>query len=594
MHDIHFGHFIASTQHDYNLLVHYIMAEIPFRTGFSPTRWKQATNVMILKKAGLFDIEKLRTLCLFQSDYNHNNKFLGKHLMDHSVKNDYIAKEQYSVTGKKSISHALNKTLLFDITRYQKASMCLTSCDLKSCYDRIVHIPAMLASLSMGAPKEALISFFSTLQDVQYYTKTIYGVSEKTFGGMDKQFRRKPQGSGQGNGAAPQLWAVISTKMFEILHSLNLATLITMPISGTELTLVGFAYIDDSDLFSFSQTHDVDTTVKQMQEIVDNWELAAKVTGGALAPNKCWWYLIEFEWDKKNDCTYASKKIDDKYVLTTKNAKNETEILKRLQPNIAQEMLGVYIAPDGNNDEQVKQLKLKSERSGEIIRTSNIYASEAWIGLVTMATKSIEYCLPATTLTETQCTNIMWPMLKNFLPKSGINRHIRREVLYALPSSQGLGLKNLYINQGVQHVNEIIEHCWKNNMTGHFIQTSLEYMRLELGMDIPILESNYNKYCDYLMTESWIRHTWKFMSDRNIQIGLQQTPLKKLRNNDIPLMSLIYLNGTFNKEEIKIIQKCRTYLQVFFVSEMTTGCGKYIVDTVWNGVRTTDSNRTIL
>ena len=76
-HDLHFGHFIASCDHQHNLLVHFIMADIPFKTGFSPTRWHQATNIMILKKAGLFDIEKLSTLCLFQADYNHNNKYLG-------------------------------------------------------------------------------------------------------------------------------------------------------------------------------------------------------------------------------------------------------------------------------------------------------------------------------------------------------------------------------------------------------------------------------------------------------------------------------------------------------------------------------------
>ena len=100
--DLHFGHFQAACNHEHNLLVHYILAEIPFRTGFSPSRWKVATNVMILKKAGLFNIEKLRTLCLFQSDFNHNNKFMGKKLMEHSVDNGLIAKEQYSVTGKKA------------------------------------------------------------------------------------------------------------------------------------------------------------------------------------------------------------------------------------------------------------------------------------------------------------------------------------------------------------------------------------------------------------------------------------------------------------------------------------------------------------
>ena len=158
-HDIHFGHFIASCQHQHNLLVHYILAEIPFRSGFAPSRWKVATNVMILKKAGMFEIEKLRTLCLFQSDYNHNNKFLGKAMMEHMVTNNYVAKEQCSVSGKKCISQALNKTLIFDIARQSKGTMFLTSCDLKSCYDRIVHTPAMLACQSFGIPKNPLLSF---------------------------------------------------------------------------------------------------------------------------------------------------------------------------------------------------------------------------------------------------------------------------------------------------------------------------------------------------------------------------------------------------------------------------------------------------
>ena len=120
-HDLHFGHFIAACKHDHNLLIHYIMAEIPFRTGFSPIRWKAATNVMILKKAGLFDITKLQTLCLFQADFNHNNKYLGRSMMQHALSTSSIAKEQYSITGKKSISHALNKTLLFDNARFQRA-----------------------------------------------------------------------------------------------------------------------------------------------------------------------------------------------------------------------------------------------------------------------------------------------------------------------------------------------------------------------------------------------------------------------------------------------------------------------------------------
>ena len=134
-HDLHFGHFKAACKHDDNLFVHYILAEIPMQTGFSPKRWQVATNVMILKKAKLFNIDKLRMLCFFQADYNLNNKFLGHSIMKHAVETKQMASEQYSMTGKHSISHALNKTLLFDVLRYQKYSVGLTSCDLRSCFD---------------------------------------------------------------------------------------------------------------------------------------------------------------------------------------------------------------------------------------------------------------------------------------------------------------------------------------------------------------------------------------------------------------------------------------------------------------------------
>ena len=99
--NLHFGHFKAACNHNKNILLHYALAEIPFRTGFSPLRWQQATNVMILKKAGLYNLEKLRTLCLFQADFNHNNKFLGKSTMAHATEHQLTAAEQYSTPGKK-------------------------------------------------------------------------------------------------------------------------------------------------------------------------------------------------------------------------------------------------------------------------------------------------------------------------------------------------------------------------------------------------------------------------------------------------------------------------------------------------------------
>lgn len=48
--DLHFGHFKVDSTHDMLSWANFVMAGIPRATGFSPTRWKRGTDVMLLKK----------------------------------------------------------------------------------------------------------------------------------------------------------------------------------------------------------------------------------------------------------------------------------------------------------------------------------------------------------------------------------------------------------------------------------------------------------------------------------------------------------------------------------------------------------------
>ena len=139
-------------------------------------------------------------------------------------------------------------------------------------------------------------------------------------------------------------------------------------------------------------------------------------------------------------------------------------------------MLGVYLAPDGNNKEQIKQMKKKTTRLGEMVRTGHIDRKESWTALNAVAMKSIEYSLPALTLSEQECTQIMWPLLKAYLPKAGINRNFPRDILYGNADLHGLGLKNIYLVQGISHICNIVAHLWNKSITGHLIQQCLEQL----------------------------------------------------------------------------------------------------------------------
>ena len=247
---LHFGHYKAGIKNNAILMAHYVLAELPFRTGYSMKRWQQATNVMLLKSSGMYNVDELRTIVLYSADLNHNCKFFGRSLMNHTTTNARIANEQCSRPGRKSIDHALNRRLIFDISRYQKQSIAMTSCDLKSCYDRIAHTPAMLALLGFGIPKEPLLSLFHSIQYMKYYTRTVFGISEDSFGGLDERYTSRPQRFGQGNGAAPQGWSGISSKMFNVMHLRGMTTTFYTPVSILGLELSGLAYVDDADMFA--------------------------------------------------------------------------------------------------------------------------------------------------------------------------------------------------------------------------------------------------------------------------------------------------------------------------------------------------------
>ena len=108
--------------------------------------------------------------------------------------------------------------------------------------------------------------------------------------------------------------------------------------------------------------------------------------------------VLRFKWNENGDYSYVQS--NEVYELSAKDASKDNSKdnhkIKYFKPNEAQEMLSVYIVPDGNKKAQVEHLKVRVRFYADVIRTISIYKTEAWIALTTMAFKSIEYCLPVT------------------------------------------------------------------------------------------------------------------------------------------------------------------------------------------------------
>ncbi len=75
--------------------------------------------------------------------------------------------------------------------------------------------------------------------------------------------------------------------------------------------------------------------------------------GGALGPDKSYWYLVSFTWSGGR-WSYASI-LEAPATLFMNYIHEVRKTVRRISPHDAEETLGVWIAPDGNTDVQCKK-----------------------------------------------------------------------------------------------------------------------------------------------------------------------------------------------------------------------------------------------
>lgn len=373
---LHFGHLKACASSALLSDFEATLAHIPYSTGYSPQGWKQSVNVMLEKGKGVLT-KNLRTICLLEADFNFNNKVLAKQIMHCAERNHNLPQEQYgSRKGKKAILHAVNKRLLYDIIHLQRRTAILCSNDAKSCYDRIIHSVASMALQRLGLPPQPSKCMLTTIQDLEHHIRTAYGTSSSS---MTNWSTIPFQGICQGNGAGPVVWVAVSTPLIEMMRGAGHGITFQAPLSSEQESLVGFTFVDDTDILSGNLT-DVALTIQDIyasvQHAIDTWEGGLKATGGAIRPDKSFVYPISFEWDDHGK--YKFRDPDPVgHPLTVKNELEVRETLEQVPSHVGRETLGVHLAPDGNQNDQLTVLLRKASEWADKIRTGHLPAQEA-------------------------------------------------------------------------------------------------------------------------------------------------------------------------------------------------------------------------
>ena len=133
----------------------------------------------------------------------------------------------------------------------------------------------------------------NTLQSATHDIATAFGIY------INKYFPTTPphQGSGQGNGAGPTIWVMISTILLTIMRYEGFGLNALSCLSQLALVIAGFAFVDDTDIINAAPSVNMigeDLLTQQQQYVVDTWESTLRATGGALRQDKSYWYMIDY------------------------------------------------------------------------------------------------------------------------------------------------------------------------------------------------------------------------------------------------------------------------------------------------------------
>jgi hypothetical protein len=172
-------------------------------------------------------------------------------------------------------------------------------------------------------------------------------------------------GIGQGNGAGPAIWAVISTPLLNMLRNKGYGCKFIFPLSSKYVQFVGYAFVDDTDILQSSLNNCPTTALQMLQQAIDTWEQSSKATYRAVVPKKTVWWLVSFIWEG-NSWRYASLQ-DSSGDLLLNDITGTRKTIKRLAANQAHETLGAFLAPDGNLEAQFLKMKKMWQLHGQML-----------------------------------------------------------------------------------------------------------------------------------------------------------------------------------------------------------------------------------
>jgi hypothetical protein len=155
------------------------LASSAARYGFYLHRWIHVMHIMIYKKPGCIELDKLRVIHLFEADFNLMIGILfGRRAMYHQVAKKLLNQAQYGRAGDECPDASITKVLHNLTAMLTHTPMGQFESNATACFDREVMCFVLTCYHATGAPLGPLRMWEQVLHNIVHKVKTGFGLSK--------------------------------------------------------------------------------------------------------------------------------------------------------------------------------------------------------------------------------------------------------------------------------------------------------------------------------------------------------------------------------------------------------------------------------
>jgi hypothetical protein len=209
----------------------------------------------------------------------------------------------------------------------------------------------------------------------------------------------------------------------------------------------------------------------QAQQEITQWSLLLNATGGALKPEKCFWYLLDYTCIE-GKWAYAAH-LDFELAVTNPDGSSSSIIQEEV--STSKKTLGIYNAPSGGNQGHLEYIHCKL--TTWIARMQNGYLPNhiAWTAYKLQLWPGLRYGLGTMTNNLEATESILDKADYEIMPILGVACTVKWELRKLHTNFGGFGLFHLPMQQLICQLNILLQHYHTSTALSKKLDTSFKY-----------------------------------------------------------------------------------------------------------------------